>query len=196
MDQHGRILGVILAGGVSRRFGSDKALASLSGAPLIEHVARRANPQVDGLAVSRNTPVPLDLPLIADREPDQGPLSGIIASLSWAEMQGFDLVAFFPCDGPLFPADLVARLKSALTGFDCAMATSAGERHYTYGLWRVSALPRLAEAFARGERSLRGIVDVLRVVFVEFGEDAFLNINHPDHLGSAEQRLAIDPAKR
>lgn len=179
MESSGGVLGVILAGGASRRFGSDKALVELSGIPLIGHVARRARPQVDALAISRSAgaPIPIDLPVIADRQPSQGPLSGIVSSLQWAEANRFALMATFPCDGPVFPSDLVVRLQAALDGKDCAMASSGAERHYTYGVWRTCCLPRLAEAFDGGLRSLRGIADVLSVTYRDFGPDVFLNIN-------------------
>ncbi|PXA92942.1 molybdenum cofactor guanylyltransferase, partial [Nostoc sp. 3335mG] len=46
-----RVLGAILAGGQSSRFGSDKALAELDGRILIDRVASAIQPQVDGLIV-------------------------------------------------------------------------------------------------------------------------------------------------
>jgi molybdopterin-guanine dinucleotide biosynthesis protein A len=49
-----RIAGLILAGGESRRMGTDKALVTLSGRPMIEHVIARLGPQVEALAISAN----------------------------------------------------------------------------------------------------------------------------------------------
>ncbi len=187
-----RILGVILAGGASRRFGSDKALVPLAGVPLVEHVAFHAKPQVDALAISRSmeAPLTLDLPLIVDHEPAQGPLSGVVSSFAWAEANGFALVATFPCDGPRFPADLVVRLSQALGQHDCAMACSGTDRYYTYGLWRTAALPSVTRHFTDGVRSLRTAADLLSVAFVAWEADDFLNINRPEDLARAEELLA------
>lgn len=186
-----RILGVILAGGASRRFGRDKAFADLLGVPLIEHVARRAQDQVDVVAVSGGaTLAALNLPVIADREPAQGPLRGIESSLAWATAGGFNLVATFPCDGPLFPVDLVARLGSALGCGDLAMVRCGLDRHYTYGLWRTAAQPAVASMLADGVRSLRDAANALSATFLDCEPADFLNINRPEDLARAELLFA------
>lgn len=189
------VLGVILAGGASCRFGSDKALALLAGTPLIEHVARRAQPQVGLLAVSGAASAPLGLEVIPDREKSAGPLSGIVSSLAWAEANGFTLLATFACDGPFFPDDLVTRLSSGLgTAVDCVMARCGPDKHYTYGVWRTACRPALELAYAQGLRSLRGAAEALTVAYVDFRPNTFFNINCPEDLVSAEKLLAQTPS--
>lgn len=184
------VLGVILAGGTSRRFGSDKALAELAGAPLIEHVVRRAAPQVGVLAVSGVASSSMGLPIIADREKSEGPLCGVLSSLIWADTKGFTLLATFACDGPFFPEDLVTRLSSGLgTTVDCAMARSGTDKHYTYGIWRTACKPALELAYAEGLRSLRGAAKALTVAYVDFPPNTFFNINRPEDLVNAEKML-------
>ena len=46
-----RVLGAIIAGGQSRRFGSDKALAVIDGRPMIAHVTEALRPQVEMVAI-------------------------------------------------------------------------------------------------------------------------------------------------
>lgn len=191
MSPRESILGVILAGGASRRFGSDKALALLGGTPLIEHVARRAKPQVGSLAVSGAASAPLGLEVIADREKGAGPLSGIVSSLAWADANGFTLLATFACDGPFIPEDLVTRLSSELGAtVDCVMASCGPDKHYTYAVWRPVCRPALEIAYARGLRSLRGVTDAVAVRYVDFPPTTFFNINRPEDLASAEKLLA------
>jgi molybdenum cofactor guanylyltransferase len=189
-----RTLGVILAGGESRRFGADKAAARLGGRTLLEHAIARARPQVDDLAISASNPAAAGPIAIPDGAPGQGPLSGVLASLRRAQARGFDMMATFPCDAPFFPANLVERLRTGLgDDIDCAIAKRGPDHHYVFALWRTSCAESLADAFGDGLRSLRGISTVLRVEFVTFpvrgdGPDgnAFFNINLPENLTVAE----------
>jgi molybdenum cofactor guanylyltransferase len=191
------ILGVILAGGASRRFGADKAAAVLGGVSLLERTVARARPQVADLAISAARHVPSELPVIVDRVAGQGPLTGILSSLGWAAEQGFGLIATFPCDAPFFPMNLVARLTAASgDGDDCAIARRGEDGQYAFALWRTSCEPRLARAFAAGVRSLHKAAAMVNCIHVDFPIDgdgpdgnAFFNINRPKDLASAEEWL-------
>lgn len=103
-----RILGAILAGGQSRRFGDDKALALLAGRPLIGHVIGALADQVNAIVT-----IGRDGGGVADRpRPGLGPLGGLNAALHHARDRGFDSVVTVGCDMPLLPPDLVARLQA------------------------------------------------------------------------------------
>ncbi len=104
-----KILGAVIAGGQSIRFGSDKADARLAGRRLIDHA-------IDGLArqtgqiviCGRYEP---DYPCLADRPaPGLGPLGGLAAALHFATGLGFTGVLTSACDTPLVPGDLAQRL--------------------------------------------------------------------------------------
>ncbi len=187
-------LGVILAGGTSRRFGSEKALAELGGHSLIAHAIARAAPQVDALVLNApSDSAGTNLALVPDRLPGQGPLGGLLAGLSWAKDHGFAYVATFSCDTPFFPADIVARLHDALGDWaDCAMVRRCDQIHATFVLVRTSSLDRIAEAFAAGLRSPKTLGRILRSTFADVpgagdgpNGDAFFNINHSDDLETA-----------
>ncbi|MBU6297027.1 MAG: molybdenum cofactor guanylyltransferase [Alphaproteobacteria bacterium] len=192
-------LGVILAGGGSRRFGMPKDTAILGGIPLLQHVVARARPQVARLALSVGAAdvANAQLPVIRDHAPGEGPLAGILAALENAAAEGFAFVATFPCDAPFFPANLIDHLRSGMQdGVDCTMARRGKDCHYVFGLWRTSCLPRLQAAFALGARSMRKLGDTLECCYVDFplqgdGPDgnAFFNINRPDDLAAAEAWL-------
>lgn len=105
-----RLLGAVLAGGQSRRFGSDKALAMLGGKPLIEHAIQALAAQTDAVIVCGREWGDW----VADRpEPGLGPLGAINAALHCAAGRGFDAVLTVPCDAPILPLDLADRLRSA-----------------------------------------------------------------------------------
>ena len=84
------IVGLLLAGGQSRRMGGgDKALRLLGGRSLLERVIERLRPQVAALVLNANgDPTRFEafgLPVVADSISDfAGPLAGILAGLDWA----------------------------------------------------------------------------------------------------------------
>jgi molybdopterin-guanine dinucleotide biosynthesis protein A len=109
MSEQQRIAGAILAGGQSRRFGSDKALAPFDGRALIDHVAAGLSAQSDALIVVGRAHG--GLTSVADRpRAGLGPLGGLAGALHWARANGFQAVLSAPCDAPLLPCDLAMRL--------------------------------------------------------------------------------------
>ena len=114
----------MIAGGRSRRFGSDKALALLHGRPLIDHAIGILEPRVDAVVVCGREWGGLlslaDLPA-----PGLGPLGGIAAALAHAEENGFDSVLTIACDMPHVPAEVLDGLLRAAPSY-CADAPILG----------------------------------------------------------------------
>ncbi|MGH6889080.1 MAG: molybdenum cofactor guanylyltransferase [Rhizomicrobium sp.] len=195
------ILGVILAGGASRRFGAEKSAAMLGGKPLLAWVAECATPQVDALLLNTNSPEIgqgiLNLGRLPDGAPGEGPIAGILAALAEAERRGFTHVASFACDTPFFPSDTVARLAAALDNSgDYAVACCNGAVHRIFALWPAACHARIEEAFASGTRSMGDIEQWLSPVLADltdqgrWGGNPFFNINTPEDLATAERWLA------
>ncbi len=198
-----RVVGVVLAGGRSRRMGGgDKALLKLGGKPILDRVIERARPQVGPLVLNANGDparfATFRLPVAADVIAGfTGPLTGVLTGLDWAAANAPDRpwVASFACDAPFVPPDLVARLMAALQaeGADMACAASAGRSHPVFGLWPV----RLRDALRRA-MTVDGVrkVDVwtarYRLATVAFAADPvdpFFNANRPEDLAEAERLL-------
>jgi molybdopterin-guanine dinucleotide biosynthesis protein A len=105
-----RLLGAVLAGGQSRRFGSDKTMALLAGKPLIEHAIAALSAQTEAVIVCGREWTDW----VADRpEPGLGPLGGINAALHCAAERGFDAVLTVPCDAPVLPRDIGRHLAES-----------------------------------------------------------------------------------
>jgi molybdopterin-guanine dinucleotide biosynthesis protein A len=106
------ILGAILAGGQSSRFGGDKAMALFEGRALIDHVTLAMSQEADGVIVcGRLHPGFIGVP---DRpRPSLGPLGGINAALRYAADNGFATVLTAPCDTPRIDPGLFAALLAA-----------------------------------------------------------------------------------
>ena len=203
------IVGVLLAGGLSRRMGGgDKTLRLLAGRPLLDHVIERMRPQVAALLLNANGDparfARYGLPVAADSVADfAGPLAGILAGLDWAaaNLPDCPLVASAPTDAPFLPRDLVARLVAGMkgAGADLACAAADGQPHPVIGLWPVHLREDLRHALI--DEEIRK-VDIWtarhRLATVDFpadagGLDPFFNANRPedlDHAAAALQQMA------
>jgi len=198
------VVGLLLAGGLSRRMGGgDKSLRRLGGETILDRVIARMRPQVAVLVLNANGDparfARFGLPMVADSVGDfAGPLAGILAGLDWAAANRPDcgIVASAATDAPFLPLDLVARLMAGLGGADLACAASGGQPHPVIGLWPVRLREDLRRALA--EEGIRK-VDVWtgrhRLATVEFPigrVDPFFNANRPEDLETAEKLLAGD----
>ena len=194
-----RPLGLILAGGLSRRMGGgDKALRSLAGQPILAHIAARLAPQVAGLVLSANGDparfAPFGLLVLPDETSDHpGPLAGILAGLDHATAQGHRWLVSVPADAPFLPPDLVNRLQNAQHGSQAGMAiaASAGRSHPVVGLWPVTIRDRLRAALESGQRRVTAVTgDAALATWPDTPIDPFLNINTPGDLAAAEALIA------
>lgn len=199
------VAGIILAGGLSRRMGEDKFRKIVGGQPLLTHVVRRITPQVDALALNLNGDPPRwdhgGLPIIADTVPGYpGPLAGILAGMEWAAglKPRKDFILTVPCDIPFMPADLRARLSTALGPENSvALAASKEKVHAVVGLWRVELAEALRHAILiDGVRKVADWARQCRPAIVDFPVtrlDPFFNINSPADICRAEQEAGSHP---
>lgn len=168
-----RVLGALLAGGRSRRFGSDKALAAYGGRRLIDHAVATLRAQTEGLVVcGREWP---GLVALADRPlADCGPLGGLNAALHHAAASGFDAVLCIPLDVHPLPRDLRARLEG-----EGARVLAA---QHAIGFWPAALAGALDAHLARGHRAIGGWVAHTGAVRVPDAELGLVNINTRDDL--------------
>lgn len=188
-----RVTGVVLAGGRGRRMGGqDKGLVEFRGRALIEWVLEALDPQVDALLINANRNqaryAAYGYPVVMDELADyQGPLAGFAAALRAAPTE---LLLTVPCDGPLLPADLVQRLRTAMERgeADIAVAHDGRRMQPVYALLRVSLLPSLESFLAAGERKIDRWYERHVCASVDFSDrpETFANVN------SAEERAALE----
>jgi molybdenum cofactor guanylyltransferase len=191
------ITALILAGGKSTRMGGgDKALVLLQGRPMIEWVIDRLRPQVDSVMVNTNSEdaglVSLGYPTFADQiMGHRGPLAGLHAGMACAKTA---LLACVPCDAPLLPIDLVARLHAALTeaNADIAVARTPSSLQPTFFLCRNTLVLRqsIEQYLADRRYALRYWMSRQHCIEVDFPDEmAFSNINTPQDLQQIEAIL-------
>ncbi len=175
-----QLTGAILAGGLSRRLGQDKAGLRLAGKPLALWVAAALAPVVSELWLITNHPLAhlgLGLPLVTDLKPFQGPAGGLVTALFYARTPWVLAAAV---DNPFLAPPLLAALVNRVV---------KGARHAVVcrspwglepfpGVYSVRLLPHLTEFLQSDRRPTR-----------------FLEVCHPQVL-SAEEVTALDPEGR
>jgi molybdenum cofactor guanylyltransferase len=189
----GQITGLVLAGGRGSRMGGvDKGLQAWRGQPLVQHALQRLQPQVGPLMINANRNLDAYASMGAPVWPDAiadypGPLGGFLAGL--AHCQTAYLVTV-PCDSPVFPVDLVARLAEALASANADVALAASteadgqlQPQPVFCLLRATLKDSLAAAMAAGERKIDRWAASHPCVTVPFDDPAaFFNANTLDDL--------------
>ena len=200
------ITGVILAGGRgSRMGGADKGLQNFNGVPLALHTLLRLSPQVGEIMINANrnlaayesfgVPVWPDATALGEYA---GPLAGFMTALERCETPYLLTV---PCDTPLFPTDLVARLADALEKEDAEFAVAAAPEEDgqlrpqpVFCLMHTGLLESLMRFTQGGGRKIDAWTALHKTVIVPFdqpGDDArgFFNANTLAELHQLESRL-------
>jgi molybdenum cofactor guanylyltransferase len=183
---------VILAGGEGRRIGGAKPLRTLGGERLIDRAAGLAGLWSDDVRVALRTPGQLGrskLPVLLDEPTIMGPLAGLFTALRACAEAGRGTLLTIPCDAPFLPHDLLDGLNCALGKNLVAVATSGSVSHPTCALWRCEALQQLPTYLQTGRRSLIGFAKALGFATAAWDEAYFCNINCPEDLQKAEDRL-------
>ncbi|MEZ5651905.1 MAG: molybdenum cofactor guanylyltransferase MobA [Burkholderiaceae bacterium] len=181
------ITGLILAGGLGRRMGADgrgadKALVSLGGRAMIDHVIERISPQVSTLLINANQDparfAPRPWPVVPDRLPGHaGPLAGLHAGLALAAT---DWVLMVPCDSPFLPLDLARQLADAAgrQAVPIAVAAAGGREQPVFALVARKLCPDLQDYLQAGGRKIDHWYHGHPYAVVQFDDQqAFVNLN-------------------
>ncbi|NQW81652.1 MAG: molybdenum cofactor guanylyltransferase MobA [Polaromonas sp.] len=205
MIEISEITGVVLAGGRGSRMGGvDKGLQNFNDVPLALHTQLRLSPQVGELLINANrnlaayesfgVPVWPDAASLGDFA---GPLAGFLTGLERCETSFMMTV---PCDTPLFPHDLVARLATALEAEDADIAVAAAleedgqlRAQPVFCLMRSELLESVVKFTHGGGRKIDAWTALHKTVLVPFdqpGDDpkAFINANTLAELHQLESR--------
>ena len=149
-----KILGVVLAGGLSRRMeGGKKFLKKIDNTPIIDLVIKKVTNQVDELIINANENKnsylkKFNVPIVPDIiKGFKGPLVGILSGMMWAKKQkrNFNYLATFPCDAPFFPENLVKNLIDEIkkNNFDIVIPKYKEQNHPVFGIWSVDLIDSL-----------------------------------------------------
>lgn len=186
----------ILAGGRSRRMGTDKALLLLDGTPLIGHVIARLRPLIPEIMIvgdNAGAYRQFGIPAISDPSPDQGPLAGIRTALvNTAALRVFCCA----CDMPFLESALVGRLlELAEPGVAAVVPRVRREQEPLCAVYTRDALPAIAAELAAGGRRILNALARMPTRYVEEEElrsfdpelRSFVNVNTPEDLARVRE---------
>lgn len=151
--------GVVLAGGISRRMGRDKAWLSLRGRPLVSHQALLLSTVFEEVRISVKDIgrfAEVGYPLIHDQELAVAPIFGLRAALQEVKVPIFVLAV----DLPRVPNALIRALAERFleTDVDCLVPRARGKLQTLCAAYRSSLLPLLRQHVAEKRLSLHELI--------------------------------------
>ena len=198
------VMGVILAGGANRRYGSHKALARIGDRTILDRTVDVLAPVVDQIGIVANEPEPYlhtGVPVRPDLQPGLGVLGGIFTAVRWAAEQGALTAIVLGCDMPFLPSPLLARISQLATRDLVVLPASEGPRGFeplcaAYGIATAEAIDRALE---RGERAIVSFFGDVELHILDFDEvrsfgnpdRMFWNVNRPEDRAHAERMAAF-----
>lgn len=186
--------GVILAGGNSKRMGTNKALLKIRNQTVIEKVIEEIRPLTSELIVVTNTFEDyefLGLPLVADLRKGMGPLAGLEAGLIASSNEKNLIVA---CDMPFISKSLAQLLLDQLADFDAAVPYVEGRLHPLFASYRKSCLKEIQKSLDENRLRMRDFFDQIRLkeldeplINMELDSMSLFNMNEPQEYEKAIQ---------
>lgn len=185
---------LVLAGGESRRMGSDKTQLLLGDSTLLERAIASVAPLFARTLVSvRHYRPEIAQPQVCDAYPDAGPLAGICAGLAHVSTRWVFVLA---ADMPFVQPALIAALSRRRGDFDAVVVRVHGHLQPLAAFYSTSARVRLQSvAAAGGKRSVRRALAELHVATVD-GADllaadptlrSFFDLDTPGDLATARE---------
>ncbi len=182
---HEPITGLILAGGASRRFGTDKARVAVGGRAMIARVYDAVAAVTDEVLVSvreGGADYGLAVRVVADAVPGAGPLAGLEAGLRACRTPWLLVVA---CDMPfLTVAALETLIRRCAPGVAAIVGETAdGRMQPLCACYHRSVLPVVEAHLRTGRRAMWDLVEHIDPVRrVPLPPAATRNVNRPEDL--------------
>lgn len=188
-EAKGRVTAGILAGGGSRRFGSDKACAVYEGKSLLEWTIHNALEITDNINILTKKPEAYKFTgfnIIEDLVEVSTPISGILSIMPYVS----DWLLLLACDIPFFEKKVLDYLWEKRDSKKATVIHVNGKYQPFLGLYPKSILPYWKEAFEREEYHLQRVIEGMPKIVIEQSDlmfagislQSFLNINTPADL--------------
>ena len=200
---HNNILGVVLAGGKSQRFGEDKCQVKLGDKLLIDYILSEIIDEFEEVLLVTNNSIDFKnskkISLINDFKKNLGPLGGVLTAMKWVKKnnKNYQWISTFPADTPFFKTHILKEFLQTINFSESKLffIKSNNTRHNIFGLWSIDLLEKLEEDLEKGERKVEIWANNIGVKSIDMhfkNKDPFFNINTKEELAIAEEILKND----
>ena len=193
------ILGVVLAGGQSKRFGQDKSQVQLGSKILIDYILLEILDEFNEILIIANNDIKFlnskKINKIQDYKKNLGPLGGVLSAMKWIKENNkkYKWISTFPSDTPFFKNKYLHDFLNNINETESKLffIKSNDKRHNIFGLWSLKLLNRLEDDLVnKGERKVEDWANKVGVktINLEFkNNDPFFNINTKEDLEKAKE---------
>tara|TARA_B100000424_G_scaffold49603_1_gene34996 strand:- start:412 stop:1020 length:609 start_codon:yes stop_codon:yes gene_type:complete len=200
---HNKILGVVLAGGKSQRFGEDKSQVKLHGKILIDYILSEIIDQFEEILIVTNNEIKFKfskkISITKDLIEGVGPLGGILTAMKWIKKnnKNYKWISTFPSDTPFFTKNelQIFYKKIDIQKSKLFFIKNKQTRHNIFGLWSMDLMEKLDNDLKKGERKVEVWADTagVEIINIEYEKkDPFFNINTKEDLEKAYKMLEND----
>jgi molybdopterin-guanine dinucleotide biosynthesis protein A len=187
----------ILAGGLSRRMGTNKSFLPIGGKPLIQHVIERVSTLHLPVILITNSPkqyARFELPMYGDVYPQCGSLGGLYTALHHSTT---DYTLCVACDMPFLNVDLLGYMLDLGSGVDGVVPHIAGTYQSLHAVYGRNCLPIMYEQLEQERLRISDIYPHLKIRLVTEVEvehfdpehRSFVNLNTLDDVAHIQKRL-------
>ena len=198
-----KVLGVVLAGGKSQRFGQDKSQVKLQDKLLIDYILSEIINDFHEILIVANEPINFmnskKISITKDFKTGLGPLGVVLTAMKWIKenKRKYKWISTFPTDAPFFT---IKELKYFYENIDIDKSKlffikNKNTRHNIFGLWSLELIEQLENDLLKGERKVEVWADTIGVKTVNIDykkTDPFFNINTKEDLKKAIKILEND----
>ena len=197
------ILGVVLAGGKSRRFGRDKSQVKLKNILLIDYILREIVDEFKETLIVANEEIDFmkskNISVTKDYKSGLGPLGGVLTAMKWIREnnKNYEWISTFPSDTPFFRKDELKYFFKNINMNESKLffIKSNKTRHNIFGLWSLDLIDKLENDILKGERKVEVWANSIGVKTVDINNkkpDPFFNINTKEDLENAIKIIKHD----
>ena len=197
------ILGVVLAGGKSQRFGKDKSQVKLQGKLLIDYMLTEIVDEFNETLIISNNSINFmkskKISITRDFQMNLGPLGGVLTAMKWIKEKNkkYKWISTFPTDTPFFTKEELKIFYKKINIAESRLffIKNQNTRHNIFGLWSLDLMEKLEADLLKGERKVEVWADSIgvKIVNIDYKKpDPFFNINTEEDLKKAIEIMRDD----